>query len=97
MVLHERDERLVRPNAGIRQRRSIYCLYAQYRGEEGENPPHSAVKIVKFNSASNEFDGCDEINLGKRRNFGTLFHDNKVYIIGGFIDGASLKAVSVSI
>lgn len=89
----ERNKRSSRLNAGIRRRRPIFCLFRQIRGLEGAE--QSAIKIERYNNALNEFEEAGEIELGVRVYFGVTLHKNKVYILGGSINGVPRKSVSM--
>lgn len=79
-------------NVGIRRRRSIFSICTQQKDVDGAE--FSAVKIERFNSALHEFEGIREITLGNCRYFGVILHENKLYILGGTVNGVIQKSVS---
>lgn len=62
------------------------------KGEDSAE--HSAIKIERYNSASNELEQTGEIALGERVGFGVTLCKNKVYVLGGSVNGVYQKRVS---
>lgn len=69
------------PTAGIRRRRSIYCLFKQFKGENGAEL--SAVQIERYSCALNKFEEASAIAVGDRVYFAVTLVNDKVYILGG--------------
>lgn len=67
------------------------CLFVQHKGD---NADYSSIKIEKYNRELNIFEEAGEISLGDRNFFDGIFHENKIYALGGCVNGARVKSVS---
>lgn len=79
-------------SVGAHRSRPIFGLMVQSKrnGEAGS----TKIKFEKYNSVLNSFERMPEISLGDRRQPGVVLQKNKVYILGGVINGVRQKSVS---
>lgn len=79
-------------NFGTRRRIPILCLFKQFKNDA--HAQQSALRVERFNAASNEFIEAAFIDLGQRIHFELIVHQNKAYILGGCINNVVQNTVS---
>lgn len=80
-------------NVGVRRLRSILCFFAEYRGKDGAE--RSAINIEKYDSTLKCYDEAIRIALGESVYFGLIFHEKKLYILGGFVSDSVTQNIPV--
>lgn len=81
-------------NIDFRRCSSIFCLFAGYKDGAAD---HSALKIEKYNAVLNRLEVAAEITLGARIYFRVIMQKNRIYILGGLVNGVTVKSVSTMI
>lgn len=80
-----------RSHMGARSCGPVFCLFLQYKGEN--NADQSAIKIERFNVTLNTLEECGVISLGTRTLFGAVLQREKIFVLGGMVNGQYLKSV----
>lgn len=57
---------------------------------------YTGIQFLKFNTDSTEWEIFKKIKVGKNRDFGSVFIDGKLYVIGGNSTGSPISKVSES-
>lgn len=72
---------------------SILCSFQQSRGMSGLTT--SAIKIGEYSGTSQNYEDVYEITMEDRKRFHARVHQNKIYVMGGVINGATSSDVSI--
>lgn len=90
ILARESQKRLLSPHIPIRLCRYLANeLYFSL-------PSYTGIQLLKFNTDSMEWKIYKKIKVRKNRDFGSVFIDDKLYVIGGNSTGSPISKVSES-